>query len=110
MKVTYSNRRLEKQCTQEKEKRKAFNRAVAGSLGRRVNELMSAENIGDVLDGPGRWEVLTGDRDGQISGRLSPNDRLIVEVACRDALEGEDQMALIRAATDVEVIEIVDYH
>lgn len=109
MNLDYSSNRLEKQCTVRKEMNKAFDQPTARSLERRIKELESAQRASDLLQGPGRWEVLTQDLAGLMSARLSANDRLIVRpVVEEDPATGQDKPLL--EATDVVVIEVRDYH
>ncbi|MGM7422251.1 type II toxin-antitoxin system RelE/ParE family toxin [Cellulosimicrobium sp. CpK407] len=97
LEVTYASAHFERVCTDERAMRKEVGAEVAKALRRRLAELRSAETMADVLDGPGRWEQLTGDRRGTWSARVSANWRLIVEVAGADS-------------TSVVVVRLEDYH
>lgn len=70
---------------------------VAKKLRLRIAELRHLSEMQDLLVGTGRWEQLTGDREGQWSARLTANWRLIVEPDDAETVT-------------VTVIEIVDYH
>jgi Txe/YoeB family toxin of Txe-Axe toxin-antitoxin module len=114
MDVSYSSGKLRKQCEQESVMRRTFDEQTAKKLKMRLNELQSARTLGDVFEGPGRWELLSGNWKGYASGRLTANDRLIVAPLVEgDRLEpvrGEDWAEAAAAVTEVEVSEIVDYH
>lgn len=104
MDVGYSTRALETQCTKSSEMVRKFGAGVSKALKTRLLLLRAAEEVGDLLKPgvPGRWELLTGDRKGQLSARLTANWRLIVEP------QGEG--AQIERFTVVHIVEIVDYH
>jgi len=70
---------------------------VAKALKLRVAELQRVREFPDLMAGTGRWELLTADRSGQWSARLTANCRLIVE-------EERDGVAI------AVVVEITDYH
>ena len=70
---------------------------VAKKLKLRIAELKYVGEMGDLLEGSGRWEELKADRVGQWSARLTGNWRLIVQPD-----EG-DEVAVL-------VVEIIDYH
>lgn len=94
--------------------RRAFDEQMCKKLKLRLGEVRAARILSDVFAGPGRWELLSGDRRGFVSGRLTGNDRLIIE-PLRDGEpiqteDDEDWANAARAASEAEVIEIVDYH
>lgn len=107
MKLTYSTKALEKICTNEREMRKQ--RAdIAKKLRLRINALETFPTLGEVVEGDplGRWHPLSGDRDGQWSGKLSANYRLIVV----PQIDGSIEIADVLRATDAVVQSIEDYH
>lgn len=76
--------------------RKEWGLAVAKALAQRIADMKAADGSNQLLLLPGRWEWLGGARSHQMSARVSPNWRLIVEPA-------EDEKS-------VEVIGLEDYH
>ncbi len=114
MELSYSSNKLRKQCEQDSAMRKAFDDQMSKKLKLRLGELKAARVVADLFAGPGRWEFLSGDRRGSMSGRLTANDRLIVE-PLRDGEpiqtdDDEDWADAAKAASEAEVTEIVDYH
>ncbi|KAB1153085.1 plasmid maintenance system killer protein [Micromonospora sp. AMSO12t] len=97
MRLDYATRDLKRVCTDERRMQATYGANVAKKLKLRLAELTYVDEIADVLDGPGRWEELTGDRAGQWSARLTANWRLIVRPEQREV-------------NTVVVVEIVDYH
>ena len=107
MNVTYKTNDLKKICTVEKEMRKRRG-DVAKRLRLRIAALETWPTLQSVIDNDplGNWHPLHGDRAGQWAGKLSRNMRLIITP---QAIGGV-QIEQILAATDVEVLEIEDYH
>lgn len=97
MQLEFASRGLERQCTEERQMKRAFGAEVAKALRLRITELRYATEMNDLLHGIGRWEQLRGDRAEQWSARLSANWRLIVQPIDRETIT-------------VMVIEITDYH
>lgn len=97
MQLEYADRELERICTDERYMRRKLGAQIGKALKLRVAELRFATEMADLLLGTGRWEELTGDRQGLWSARLSANWRLTVQPGPRETIH-------------VVVIEIVDYH
>ena len=97
MELRYAARDLKRVCTDERRMQKDLGTNVAKKLKLRIAELKYVGEMGDLLEGSGRWEELKADRVGQWSARLTGNWRLIVQPD-----EG-DEVAVL-------VVEIIDYH
>lgn len=97
MELRFATRELERICTDSRRMQAALGANVAKKLRLRIAELLYVEEMADLLEGPGRWEVLRADRAGQWSARLTGNWRLIVQ---------PDQVD----EAIVLVVEIIDYH
>jgi toxin HigB-1 len=97
MQLAYATRDLERVCTDARRMQATYGADVAKKLKLRLAELTYVDEMADLLEGPGRWEELKGDRAGQWSARLTANWRLIVEPEQRDVIT-------------VIIVEIVDYH
>lgn len=97
MDLRYASKQLEKRCTRRAEMVKAYGAERAKKLRLRLDDLRVATEMADLLLMGGKWEALTGDRQGEWSGRLTANWRIIVKPAAG-------------ATATVLVIEIVDYH
>ena len=102
--VLYSNKKLKGICTNE-DKCRRFRPDLVNGVKRRHNALEVAESLEDLarIDPLGRWHRLTGNRDGQWSGRLPGNYQIIVE----PVLGGMRVVAVEQAA---KVLSIEDYH
>ncbi len=83
---------------------------IEKKLRLRIKAIEVAETLGDLSknDPLGRWHRLSGDREGQWAGKVSGNERIIIEPSC----EGVKILDVIEqlAASEVNVREITDYH
>ncbi|MEQ2637438.1 type II toxin-antitoxin system RelE/ParE family toxin [Paratractidigestivibacter faecalis] len=102
--VLYSDKKLEGICTDEGKCRR-FRSDLVNGVKRRHNALEVAESLEDFarIDPSGRWHRLSGNRDGQWSGRLTGNYRIIVE-----PVPGGMRVVAVKQA--VKVLSIEDYH
>lgn len=104
MQVTYADDGVETWCLDARAAQRALGHQRAKFLATRVAQLRAADSLSDLLGtgAPGRWEVLTGDRRGQVSARLTGNWRLVVQPT-DDPHDARESVAVV-------VIEIIDYH
>ncbi len=83
---------------------------IEKKLRLRIKAIEAAETLGDlsINDPLGRWHRLGGDREGQWAGKVSSNERIIIEPSC----EGVKVLDVIEQLTvsEVNVREITDYH
>ena len=102
--VLYSDKKLEGTCTDEGKCRR-FRSDLLNGVKRRHNALEVAESLEDLarIDPSGRWHRLSGNRDGQWSGRLTGNYRIIVEPV-------PGGMRVVAVEQAVKVLSIEDYH
>ena len=107
MKLTFSTKKLEKICTNEKEMRKQRG-DIAKKLRLRINALETFTTLGEVVreDPLGKWHPLHEDREGQWAGKLSANYRLIIIPLA----DGSVEIAEVLQATGARVHDIEDYH
>lgn len=97
MRLGYGSAEMRRVCTDEKQMKRHYDLKVVKTLRRRLQELVAAQSMEDLLHGTGKWESLHGDRPDQWSARLSANWRLIVA-------------PVDEAEVDVVIIDIEDYH
>ena len=97
MKLRYASRDLEKICTDARRMQRFLGAERAKKLQLRLDDLLAAEKMADLLQMTGKWEELKADRAGQWSERLTGNWRLIVQP------EEDEEVVVL-------VVEIVDYH
>ena len=107
--VSYKDRKLEQLCTKDSVMRKK-RPDIAGRLKLRINALETADSIEELCknDQLGKWHRLTESRNGQWAGKLSANERLIIQPT-QDGLKVLD-LELELQVSEVMVVEITDYH
>ena len=107
--VSYKDRKLEQLCTNDSVMRKK-RPDIAERLKLRVNALETADNIEELCknDPLGKWHRLAESRNGQWAGKLSANERLIIQPT-QDGLKVL-KLKLELQVSEVMVVEIVDYH
>lgn len=106
MQVSYRNKRIEKQCTNLREAKKAYSAKVANKLLKRVNFLIAAENLESVINYPiHHFHDLKGDQEGlyaiDIDGRRG-SYRLLLSI------EGFSKEQVFAAASKITIIEITE--
>ena len=110
MEILFASSRLRKRCTGEKEMIKAWGPERARILGRRLDQLRAASDLGVMRTLPGRTHELKGDRKGQLSIDLDGPYRLLFEPAedavARVSKEGLDWSA-VRA---IRILGVEDTH
>lgn len=83
---------------------------IEKKLRLRIKAIEAAEILGDLSknDLLGRWHRLSGDREGQWAGKVSSNERIIIE----PYREGVKVLDVIEQLTvsEVNVRDITDYH
>lgn len=108
--MAFATEKLAKVMNNDSQLIRTYGADLAKRIRRRLDELQDAETLGDLRTLPGRCEELTGDRAGQLSVRVSANDRLIFRPNHDPRPEKEDGGLDWTQVTAVEVIEVVDYH
>lgn len=106
MQVSYKNKRIEKQCTNLREAKKAYSEKVAIKLLKRVHFLMAAENLESVINYPiHHFHDLKGNREGlyaiDVDGRRG-SYRLLLSI------DGFSKEQVFTAASEITIIEITE--
>lgn len=104
MQVTYADNEVETWCLDARAAQRALGHQRAKFLATRIAQLRAADSLSDLIGtgAPGRWELLTSNRRGQVSARLTDNWRLIV-LPTDDPEDPRESVAVV-------VLEIIDYH
>lgn len=113
MKIDFVDRRLEKQCNDEKKLVRAHGAARAKRLMARLLVLSEADNLaqlGPPYRGPMRCHELKGDRQGQLSVDLDHPYRLIFEPNHNPLPLSEDGGLIWARVTAIRIVEIADTH
>lgn len=111
MLIYFGTRKLQKTCSSAKEMNKAYGTTRARKLQQRLMELQAAANLSHIARvPPPRCHELVADRHGQLSVDLDHPFRLIF-IPANDPLPLREDGGLDwERVTEIEVIEVVNYH
>ncbi len=109
--VSFRTKKLQKICNSSVEMQKTYGVTRARKLQQRLLELRAADHLSQISKlPPPRCHELTSDRKGQLSIDLDHPFRLIF-IPANDPLPLRDDGGLKwEQVTEIEIIEITDYH
>ncbi|GHT10923.1 hypothetical protein FACS1894170_03810 [Planctomycetales bacterium] len=110
MKLSYSNRKIEKICIDDKTARKELGADGAKMLKRRLKEMEDATTLEKLRFDPGHFHELDGDRKGQLSCNIVGLIRLVFIPDNYPVPRKQDGGLDWEEITAVKNIEIVNYH
>lgn len=113
--ILFRTRKLEKECCDSKKRDQAYGPLRSKLLGRRLDQMRAAANLGEFKHVHSRCHPLKGNRKGEWSADLDGPYRLLFEpVIPEEAGEGGDaheEVCDITAITVVRILEAgVDTH
>lgn len=108
MKISYSNKKLEKLCEQQKTMERKLGTNSANKLRARLSDLEAAERVTDLI--VGSPHELTGDRAGQYSLRLAGGDRLVFKPDHDPVPVKKEGGIDWSRVTKVKIVFVGDYH
>lgn len=79
MNISYQSNEVEKLCTKAGRAQKKLGALAAKALLRRLGELDYLDSVGDLLVGPGNWEVWKH-RERTVTAHLGGGFRIVIEV------------------------------
>lgn len=111
MDIRFRTKKLQKLCNSQPQALKALGAECGKRLMQRMFQLKAAETLADVLLLPGaRLHALRHDRAGQFAVDLKHPLRLIMIPAHHPVPSLEEGGVDLSAVTDIEIVDIVDYH
>lgn len=110
MDITFSTRKLEKQCNDSKTMTRTWGPIQAKKIRQRLDDLSAASTLDVMRSLPGRCHELTGDRADQFSLDLEHPNRLVFEPANDPVPRKQDGGLNWTAITAVRIIGVVDTH
>ncbi len=111
MKIYFSNRKLEKICSDQKQGIRELGDQCAKKMRQRLAELYAADNLGDISRfPPARCHELTGDRKNSFSVDLQHPYRLIFKPLGNPLPELVTGGLDLKGICEVLVTEIADTH
>ena len=110
MVIHYKSNKLQKQLGSPKAIIKSYGQR-AKKVKQRIDELIAANNLGIMRTLPAaNCHELTGNRKGELAVDVSGNFRLIFEPYHDPIPEKEDGGLDWDAVTEIQIVEIGDYH
>jgi proteic killer suppression protein len=111
IKISWSDRKLEKACSTDSAGRRRWGAEQWKLLKRRIASLEAAPNLSDMDGVPGRLHGLHADRRGQFAMNLWGSFRLILEPDHDPVPSLPDGVGVDRTmVTEIRITEIADYH
>ena len=110
MKITFSNKKLEKLANDNRLCQKEMGTLRAKLFNARLQSLLFATTLEDVRYMPGHYHELTDNRKGQWACDLDQPYRLIFEPLEKPIPTDKHGKYIWIEIKDVEIIEITNYH
>jgi toxin HigB-1 len=110
MKITFSNKTLEKLANDDRRCLKEMGKIRAGIFRRRLNQLKDAQSLEEVRNFPGNYHELAENRKGQWACDLDQPYRLVFEPHEKPIPVDEHGYYIWIKIKGVEVIEMINYH
>ncbi len=110
MKITFTNRKLNKIANDDRKMIKELGKKRAEKLKLRLTQLQDAETLEDVRNLPGSYHELTSNRKGQWACDLDQPYRLVFKPHEDPIPSNEQGQYIWLEIIGVEIMEIIDYH
>lgn len=110
MKITFTDKKLEKLANDDRKLVREFGKVRADKIKARLVQLYFATTLEDVRNLPGNYHELTNNRKGQWACDLDQPYRLVFTPHESPIPTNEHGQYVWMEITGVEVIEIVNYH
>lgn len=110
MKITFADKKLEKQVNDDRRMLKELGKQRATILRRRLTQLEDATTLEEVRNLPGNYHELKKDRKGQWACDLDQPYRLVFTPHEKPIPANADGQYNWLDISGVEVIEIINYH
>jgi len=107
--IVFRDNKMQRTCSSEREAARKWGENAPALLAR-LALLQAADRLRDLVDAPGRFHALTGDRAGQFSLALRGPHRLIFEVADEPVPTLADGGVDIAEVRTVRILEVAQYH
>jgi toxin HigB-1 len=110
MNIEYSNEEAETLCRSQRLLQKKYGKEIVKHMAQRISDLKAAKHLAEMINLPGKFEELTGNRKGQFSLRLDQQFRLILEPASGLIPRKPDGGVDLTKVTAVMIVEAVSDH
>ena len=111
MKVDFQDKKLAKDCADDRSRMRAFGEARAKKVKLRLSALVAASNLDALRNAPGRFHELSENRAGHLAADLDGPYRLIFEpvLSATEKVAHADGYVWSKI-THISIIAIEDYH
>ena len=110
MNIEFANNKIQKQLSNASEIKKAFGN-MAKKVALRLDDIKASPNLAVLMQIPAaNCHALSGDRKGEWALNISPNYRLIFEIANSPIPLKEDNSVDVIKVTNIRIIKTTDYH
>lgn len=110
MNLTFDDKKLLKCANNDSYSKQQLGPKRAKLFKQRLDDLMASQTLEDVRHLPGKYHELTGNRKGQWSCDLDQPFRLVFTPQERPIPTNEVGQYVWIEITNIEIIEIIDYH
>lgn len=111
MQIRFRSSKLQKTCSDERLLVKAYGASCGRKVARRLTVLRAAQSLADVPKlPPDRCHPLKGGREGQFAVDVEQPHQLIFRPDHDPVPETNDGGVDLTQVTEIEIIEIEDYH
>ena len=111
MEISFKTKKLEKECSTQKEAVRAYGSELAGVLMRRLTQIDAADCLADLPPTkPVRRHPLKGNRSGQFAVDLKYPFRLVFEPDHIPVPRLGDGAVNLAMVTEIRILEVVNYH
>jgi proteic killer suppression protein len=111
MEICFSTRKFERAANSQSLGNRQWGTARANKIRQRLLELAAANTLGDMSTlSPARCHQLRGDLDEQFAVDISPNERLVFEVANNPIARKPDKGIDLTRVTAIAILRVEDYH
>jgi len=111
LRITFKTRRLQKECSSEREMIRAFGQPCAAKLKRRLAVLEAAQSLADVpKQRPERCHALKADRQGQFAVDVEHPFRLVFEPVDPGACTSDSGNIDESQVKAIRILAVEDYH
>lgn len=110
MDVSFSDKKLEKILSDYKKCIQKYGQVRADNIFQRMGDFNDARSVADVMNMPGHYHLLTGDRKGQFACDVDSHYRLIFAPVVHPIPCDDSGRYLLDKIRSIRIIEVIDYH
>lgn len=110
MEIRFATKKLEKSCSLERDRARAYGPDAAKALLGRLTQLYAAADLSAMRSLPGGCHELLGDRRGEFAVNLTKGLRLVFQPTEQPPPTKPDGGIDWSEVTAITILEVTDYH